>query len=114
MTFLKEGTRAVILEKGSQVGSNVSLWKHVRLFSPWKLNVSQLGVDLLASQSEGKREVLTGESFPTGEEYLREYLFPVVSQMVSSFPERLQVLLNHNVTAVGRRHSWGSIYFSGH
>lgn len=64
---------------GGTVGHNISLWKHVRLFSPWNLNISE----------EGKRAANEIDSsflaffeasksqFPTGGEYISKYLVPL-------------------------------------
>ena len=37
----------VVLEAGAAVGDGVRRWGHVRVFSPWSLNVDPLAADLL-------------------------------------------------------------------
>ena len=36
-----------VLERG-RVGENILTWGHVRMFSPWEMNCSPLGLELLA------------------------------------------------------------------
>ena len=37
----------LVLEAGSRVADGVRRWGHVRVFSPWSLNVDPVAVDLL-------------------------------------------------------------------
>jgi hypothetical protein len=63
--------------EGGRVGENVSSWGHVRMFSPWEMNCSPLGLGVLARQ--GVRPYVDGRSAPTGREYVVRYLQPLRS-----------------------------------
>lgn len=54
-----------------EVGGNVRDWGHVRMFSPWKLNVTPLGRSKLRSESWDENEC------PTGREFCDHYLRPL-------------------------------------
>lgn len=70
----RSGLDVTVLERGA-IGAHVARWGHVRLFSPWKLNRSPWGEAVLREQGA---ELADPEAHPTGAEYLREYLRPLV------------------------------------
>lgn len=90
------GFEVEILEKRF-VGANISHWGHVRLFSPWKMNHSALGVKLLKENFDKWQEP-TQEAFLTGREYVESYLQPL-----SQLPQIAQNLhTGIEVLSVGR------------
>ncbi|MEM1349221.1 MAG: NAD(P)-binding domain-containing protein [Myxococcota bacterium] len=76
---IEAATRAVqlgfdvtVFERG-RVGEHVRNWSHVELFSPWKLNRSPWGTAVLAEHGIS----FDDEVFPTGGEFLEQYLEPL-------------------------------------
>jgi hypothetical protein len=53
--------------------------------------------------NDGVKDLLLGETFPTGGEYIEYYLQPIIHTLQDSKNERLNVLLSQKVTAIGRR-----------
>ena len=43
----KAGLKVTLIEKGSNIASNMRLWGHVKLFSTNALNMSDLGKEIL-------------------------------------------------------------------
>lgn len=64
-----------IYEAGA-ICQNVLAWGHVRMFSPFGMNRSPLGLAALAAQSEGYRPPDDG-AFLTGREWVEGYLRPL-------------------------------------
>ncbi|HWB13105.1 MAG TPA: hypothetical protein VG826_28025 [Pirellulales bacterium] len=64
-----------IYEQG-QVAENVLRWGHVRLFTPWRDNVSPLGLAALSAQSESWRPP-DGDALLTARQFAEEYLLPL-------------------------------------
>jgi thioredoxin reductase len=64
----------VVLEAGSRVGDSVRRWGHVRVFSPWSLNVDPVAADMLALH--GWTMPPAGE-YATGRELVEQYLEPL-------------------------------------
>lgn len=79
------------------VGGNVLRWGHVRMFSPWSLNVSPLARKRLGD--DGMEPPDSQQQCPTGEELVRNYLEPLASLPELSGRVRVGV----NVTACARR-----------
>lgn len=42
--LLEHGLEPLVLEAGFQVGANIAQWRHVRLFSPWRLDLATAGI----------------------------------------------------------------------
>lgn len=61
------GWEAVVYEKG-RIAENVRRWGHVRMFSPWAMNVSDAAREILPS------EEVDPEALPTGHEYVAGHL----------------------------------------
>lgn len=70
----RSGLDVTVLERGA-IGAHVARWGHVPFFSPWKLNRSPWGEAALREQGA---ELADPEAHPTGDEYLRDYLRPLV------------------------------------
>ncbi len=68
------GYEVRVLE-GGRVGENVLSWGHVRMFSPWGMNCSSLGLAVVSR--ERARPYLDGRAAPTGREYVARYLRPL-------------------------------------
>ena len=89
------GHEVTVYEQGA-VGANVARWSHVQLFSPWKLNRSAWGA---ATLREAGLTLADDDDFPTGGEFLRSYLHPLVEQ--TGLTSRIRNLTT--VTGVTRR-----------
>ena len=69
------GLNVVVFEK-EKVGHHLSQWGHVRLFSPFRLNHSEWGLDLIRSAFPNIHLPRPG-SYPTGTEMVETYLKPL-------------------------------------
>lgn len=94
--LLEWGREPLILEASSQVGQHVREWAHVRMFSPWKLNVDEAARRLL--RRHGWEEP-HAEHHPSGGDLVRAYLEPLAR--TPEIRERLR--LGASVTSVARR-----------
>lgn len=92
---IDDGFSVTVYDAGD-VGSHVRQWRHVQLFSPWKLNRSSRGSARL--QNAGV-PLADGEATPTGGEYLRQYLLP----LAESLGDDVQWCLNTSVRGISRR-----------
>jgi len=81
-----------VIEKG-QIGNNVADWGHVRLFSPFGMNRSALGKQLLKN-----RALPNDDSYLTGREYVKKYLIPL-SRLEAL---RNKIITQTNVISAGR------------
>jgi thioredoxin reductase len=63
-----------VLERGPQAGHTLAAWSHVRVFSPWWLNIDRAAQSLL--EETGWRSP-DDEALPTGGELVRDYLAPL-------------------------------------
>ncbi|AYG03468.1 FAD-dependent oxidoreductase [Gryllotalpicola protaetiae] len=90
--LLERGIEPVVLEKGFGAGAAVSEWGHVRLFSEWPELVDQASRRLL--EQGGWAAPLTG--YPTGGEWVKEYLAPLAAALGS------RVRTSATVTGVSR------------
>ena len=91
------GLSFTLYEAGSSVGRNVADWGHVRLFTPWSLNVSPRMRRHLAAAGRGPG--VDPEACPTGSEFVDRLLEPVAGlPAVSS-----RIELGARVVAVGRK-----------
>lgn len=70
------GETPLVLEAESSVGAAVQEWGHVRLFSPWRYNVDTIAVSLL---QETGWMMPDPESFPTGKDFVEDYLAPLAA-----------------------------------
>jgi thioredoxin reductase len=86
----------ILFEKGTEVGSSVLSWKHVRMFSPWAFNIDSAAKELLL---ESGWQAPDKEHMPTGEELVRQYLEPL-SKLEGINPF---INLESTVTAISRK-----------
>lgn len=89
------GEQPLILESGAAVASAMRQWSHVRLFSPWRYNISPAGRRLL--EPTGWKEP-DPDLLPTGGEMVSEYLEPLAR--VPALADRIRV--DHHVVAIVR------------
>lgn len=92
----REGFDVTVYEAGSAVGEHVRAWSHVQLFSPWEFNRSRWGVRRLP---EVGVELADDETYPTGAEYLAQYLEPLADLIADD----VRFCLNTEVLGVSRR-----------
>jgi thioredoxin reductase len=90
--LLERGVEPLVLERGPRPGAAVSEWGHVRLFSAWGELIDPAARRLL----EPTGWAAPVEGYPTGSEWVDEYLAP----LGAALGERVRVGLA--VTAVGR------------
>ena len=83
-----------LFERG-RVADSMRCWGHVRLFSPWKLNHSQLGLGQLRAAGV---EPPDDDAFLTGAEHVAAYLDPLARSVLLSG----RVHERHAVRHVGR------------
>ena len=69
------GYRVEIYERGG-VAEHVRQWDHVRMFSPFKLNRSTLGIAAIAAQDPGY-QAPDDDAILTGAEWFQQYLQPL-------------------------------------
>lgn len=94
--LVERGEKFILLESGSQVGSNISEWGHVRLFSPWQYNVDKAAARLL---SQHGWSAPSPNELPTGQELLEKYLLPLANlEEIKS-----QLILNTKVIGISRK-----------
>src|SRR6185503_6844419 len=91
------GYDVVIYEAGSQVAEAVHQWGHVRMFTPFGMNRSPLGLQALHAQDEsyappGDDELLTGR------EWAQRYLAPLAQTDLLAD----HLLLSTSVMRVGK------------
>lgn len=90
------GLPFTVYEQAAAPAGHVCSWGHVRLFSPWDLNVSPRMARALGAAG---REVPVGDSCPTGAELVQRVLAPVAGLPVVAPHLRLAT----RVVAVGRK-----------
>lgn len=86
----------ILFEKGTEIGSSVLSWKHVRMFSPWAFNIDPAAKELLLDSGW---QAPDKEHMPTGEELVSQYLAPL-SKLASIRP---YIKLESAVTAIHRK-----------
>ncbi|MGK2865598.1 MAG: NAD(P)-binding domain-containing protein [Mycobacterium sp.] len=75
--LLERGLVPLVLEAGTGAGSAVEQWEHVRTFSPWPELVDPAAARLL--ETTGWTAPASG--FPTGREWIDEYLAPLADAL---------------------------------
>lgn len=93
------GLDVEVFEKAPSCACHVQSYHFVRLFSPWKLNTTQAG--LAALKEVGAEPAADGESFPTGQEFLNQYLSPLAKALENNSHCRA-LHFGAEVTAIGR------------
>lgn len=71
----EQGYEVAVFERG-RLAEHVRCWGHVTFFSPWTLDRSARGERLLRGL---ELPLADGEDFPTGKEYVRDYLEPLAN-----------------------------------
>src|SRR5438132_6764847 len=71
---LDRGYAVTVFERG-EVGEAVRRWGHVRMFSPFGMNVSMRGIERL--RKAGDSLPADPDAILTGREYVAEYLAPL-------------------------------------
>ena len=89
------GLPFTVYEGGARVADHVRRWGHVRLFSPWDVNLSPRMRRALAAAG---RQAPEGDACPTGEELRREALVPL-AELPAVAPN---LRLASRVEAIGR------------
>ncbi len=86
------GYEVDIYERG-RVGEHIRQWGHVRLFSPFGLNASPLGIAALLAQEPGWRAP-EADAMLTGQEFLERYLLPLAASdlLEDQIRERTEVV----------------------
>jgi NADPH-dependent 2,4-dienoyl-CoA reductase/sulfur reductase-like enzyme len=91
LACLDAGVEPVIYEAGPRAGTSVRAWGHVRLFTPWSMNVS-------ARMRRRLGRAPGGEHCPTGNELVTELLEPLAAA-----PELAGLIrYRHRVTGIAR------------
>ncbi|EID56255.1 FAD-dependent oxidoreductase [Saccharomonospora xinjiangensis] len=90
----ERGLPVLVLERGPHAGAAVGQWGHVRLFSRWAELVAPAALRLL--EARGWRHP-DAQSYPTGREWVRDYLAP----LADALGERVR--FGAEVTGVARR-----------
>ena len=88
----EHGHSVTVFERAPTVGGHVRRWGHIRLFTPWSMNVSARMAAALGERAPN------GEALPTGEELVRELLEPVAASEALAGGVRTDA----TVMAVGR------------
>ncbi len=87
------GHHVHLFEREPEVAADVRAWAHVPMFTPWSENRSALGEREL---HEAGTKIPVGRVYPTGAEFLSQYLEPLAKILGGS------LLLETRVVAVGR------------
>lgn len=75
LAFLDNGWSATVYESAATVAANVTAWSHVRLFTPWSMNVSPRMLAHL--DAAGVAPPGPAEYCPTGGEFVDQLLRPL-------------------------------------
>ena len=96
LAALEHGFSFALYEASPRAAGNVQDWGHVRLFSPWDLNVSRRTVTFLEAIG---RPVPRGPDCPTGDQLLDQVLRPIAEHpSIGAY-----LALGARVVAVARR-----------
>jgi hypothetical protein len=98
LSALQRGMRVAVFERGASAGSQVLSWNHVKLFSPWSMNMSDSGRRVLENAG---LQAPVGDHFPTGGEFVTQYLQPL-AEHIEKHSSCSAVHYNARVLAVGR------------
>ncbi|MEQ9101467.1 MAG: NAD(P)-binding domain-containing protein [Imperialibacter sp.] len=90
------GMPFMLFESGNAVGANVLLWRHVRVFSPWRYNVDKAARQLLETSGWQHPDE---DALPTGEELYLNYFEPFAA--LDAIGPSIRV--KSKVLAVGRK-----------
>ena len=94
------GHQVWLFEREAEIAPDVRAWAHVSMFTPWADNRSSLGESILREQylakTAGTVRLPQGKVYPTGADFLSQYLEPLAALLGDS------LLLETRVAAVGR------------
>jgi hypothetical protein len=77
LACVDRGWSFTVYEAAGAVGANVLAWSHVRLFTPWSMNISpRMQVHLRAA---GSAVPGPADHCPTGEEFATQLMFPLAA-----------------------------------
>jgi len=93
--LIRRGLTSVIFERGAAVGSALTAWGHVRVFSPWSYNLDAAARFLLDETGWTEPDP---DGLPTGAEIVERYLAPLAAH--PSVANRLH--LGATVTGIAR------------
>ena len=93
--ILERGMTPIVLEAGPAAGHAVRQWQHVQLFSPWEYNVDKAAERLLSEKGWNSPDP---HVYPTGAEFLEQYLDP----LANGTPLKDVIRTSSRVTAVSR------------
>jgi thioredoxin reductase len=96
LAAVERGLPFTVYEAASEVGGSLADWGHVRMFTPWELNVSPRARRFLAAAG---KPVPAGAGCPTGRELRRELLTPL-AELPAVAPH---LRLGTRALAVGRQ-----------
>jgi len=74
--LVERGIEPVVFEAGDAVGASIREWGHVRVFSPWELNIDPAAGRLLDDAGWNAPDL---DAYPTGAEIVARYLEPLAS-----------------------------------
>ena len=94
---VRHGLDVCVVERGSCIAANVREWQHVELFSPWSINVSATGREVL---KEMGAPVPDESVFPTGAALIAEYLQVLEDFLCKS--GRCEFKFNSELISIGR------------
>ena len=87
-----------MVESESGAGGGIlRKWPHVKLFSPWRMNTSTHGKDLLEMDRKVDPSIC-----PTGEEFCRQYIQPLVDKLKKNYGDRFSIEYNTRVVSISR------------
>ncbi|MFI0469221.1 NAD(P)-binding domain-containing protein [Saccharopolyspora sp. 5N102] len=75
---LERGLQPLVLETGSEAGSAVREWNHVRLFSPWSELIDPAAARLLEQHGW---QAPDPTRYPTGSDWAQDYLQPLAAAL---------------------------------
>ncbi|MDQ3760145.1 MAG: NAD(P)/FAD-dependent oxidoreductase [Actinomycetota bacterium] len=92
LAFLDNGWSATVYESAESVAANVMAWSHIRLFTPWSMNVSARMLAHL--HAAGVTPPGPAEYCPTGGEFAEQLLSPLAElpELAAIIRRRTQVL----------------------
>jgi cation diffusion facilitator CzcD-associated flavoprotein CzcO len=79
--LIARGLPVKVYEAGSEVGSNIRDWGHVRIFTPWRYCFDAAATALLARRGWRMPDP---DAFPTGGDLVSVYLEPLAAALSSA------------------------------
>lgn len=99
------GHAVTLYDRGPAPAANLADWGHVRLFTPWRMNVTPLGIETL--RSAGRWPEFPLDICPSGAELREHYLLPLAESLAPSLHLATTVLSigrhdHHKGDAIGK------------